>query len=90
MSGETGDTIEAGQAQGVINKPQGPVNLNWRDTNSAGQDLARHDANKNTIINICVSPTSGETNTIAQLLQQLNSSEDDKDKLAELLMEHLK
>ena len=67
----SGDTIEAGQAQGVINKPQGPVNLNWGDTNSAGKDLAGRDVNKNTVINILVSPESNRTNLITQVLQQL-------------------
>jgi len=71
MSGDTGDIIEARQAQGVINKPQGPVNLNWGDTNSAGQDLAGRDVNKNTVINILVSPDSNRANVITQVLQQL-------------------
>ncbi|MEP1076061.1 hypothetical protein NDI52_11730 [Leptolyngbya sp. PL-A3] len=71
MSGDIGDTIEAGGAQGVINKPEGPVNLNYGDTNSAGQDLAGRDVNKNTIFNIIVSPTGTEAGTTAQLLQQL-------------------
>jgi hypothetical protein len=71
MGGDNGDIIQAGHAQGVINKPQGPVSFNYGDTVNTQGDYAVRDVNKNTVINILVSPESNRINIIAQVLQQL-------------------